>query len=96
MSPLETRKQILLTESELNRVSMLEELGVVQSEWGSIKERTEIWRSLANSATHAAARWTGQGALPDHGSSRSSWASTVIHGLRAGLTIWLAFRSRHH
>lgn len=95
LSPLESRKQLLLAESEFNRDQL-------SGEWRTMKQGV---RDLARHAATLAA-WTSSAALvaasvsalrrgpPAPGTPKSSWLQKMLKGARAASAIWLAFRAR--
>ena len=97
LSPLESRKQLLIAESELNRAQLSEE-------WRKMAHGA---RDLARRATTVAA-WISSAALlvagatalrrvpPAPGTAKSSWFQKMLKGARLASAIWLAFRARGH
>lgn len=96
--PLESRKQMLLVESELNRAQLLNELADLKDEAEHLKDQIQSISSLASSATRlvdifSAVRsaFTHQ---PKGGNKKPSWVSTLFNGVRTGASIWGALRSQ--
>ena len=95
VSPLESRKRLLISESEINRVQLFQE-------WETVAEGVRglaCWtRSLGTTASSATAlvnclvTFTGGRSAP--GAAKSSWVQKVASGAHLASTIWLAFRSR--
>ena len=95
LSPIESRKQLLIAESELNRAQLSEE-------WQTMAHRV---RDLAHRAKTIAA-WTPSAALLVAGvralrrgppaATKSSWFRKILNGARLASAIWLAFRARGH
>jgi predicted phage tail protein len=95
ISPLKSRKQLLIAESELNRAQLSEE-------WQKMARGV---RDLAHRAT-TIATWVSSAALlvagakalrrgpPAPGTAKSSWFQKILNGARMASTIWLAFRAR--
>jgi hypothetical protein len=95
VSPRESRKQLLVAESELNRAGLSEE-------WQAM---THSVRDLAHQVKTIAA-WTSSAALLGAGVSvlrrdstrsgtvKSSWFQKILKGARVASTLWLAFRAR--
>jgi len=94
MTSLETRKQLLLTESELNRLHLVEELGLVKEELCRLADKARSWGAVASSATALAARAGAAISGRNGNEERFSWSATLAHGARAALSIWLALRAR--
>ena len=97
LTPLETRKQLLLVESELNRVQLLNEVRDFQKGIHHFKQQVgdldSVGLALAKLATTFSAisgafahRAQGQG-------YETSWISTSLNGLKAGVSLWRLLRS---
>jgi hypothetical protein len=97
LTPLESRKQLLLVESELNRAQLLNELRDFKSEIHNLKEQVRAIGSLATSAAKLATTFSAIGnAFTHHDAGekgKSSWISTLLNGARTGASIWGALRS---
>jgi type II secretory pathway component PulF len=98
MTPLETKKQLLLTESELNRAQLIEDLAGMQDEIHRVADQVRPLVSLFSSATTLATTftalrrtWTAQ---EDRRNGKRSWISSVLHSVQSGAALWQAFRSR--
>lgn len=98
MTPLESRKQMLLVESEFNRAQLIEGLQALKDEIQQLKERVEVIDSIASSAVKVADTVSAIGQAFTHrdGSEKkkSSWVSTLFNGARIGASVWGALRSR--
>jgi hypothetical protein len=97
LTPLESRKQLLLVESELNRVQLVNELHELKHEIRHLKEQVETVGAIASSAVKLATTFSAIGSAFTHRGSeekkKSSWVSALMNGARAGASIWSAFRS---
>jgi hypothetical protein len=97
LTPLESRKQLLLLESELNRVQLLNELRDLKSEVNYLKGQVQTIGSIASSAAKLAATFSAIGNAFTHRKTeengKSSWVSTLLNGARAGASIWGTLRS---
>ena len=97
LTPLETRKRLLLVESELNRVQLLREAGEFKNEIRRLKEQACEISSLASSAAKLAGMFSAVGRVFSHredGEKGSgSWISTLFNGAKAGASLWLLLRS---
>ena len=95
MTPLESRKQLLIAESEINRVQMQEEWQAMTSGVHSLADRARTFGVIATSAAAlvagVAAYRRGKSA-PANG--KSSWPQTILKGAGLVSNLWLAFRSR--
>jgi hypothetical protein len=88
LTPLATRKQLLLVESELNRVQLLNEVRDFKNEIHHLRHQVCAIGSVASSAAKLAATFFHH----DEG-KKSSWVSTLLHGMQAGASLWRLLRS---
>ena len=98
LTALQTRKQLLLVESELNRVQMVAEWEKVKVGLEQATRQITAVGSLLESAAKIGTSFTGffQGfSDPDKNSDgeKTSWISRVFTGARAGASLWAALRS---
>lgn len=97
-SELETRKKLLLLESELNRVLLLEEVAEVKNEARQIAGRIASTGPLTMFAVQAGSSLTGLFDRIFHrgrgGEKRkSSRFFSLLRSLRAGIMLWSEFRA---
>ena len=95
VTPLELRKQLLIVESEINRVRLLEEWQTLADGVLSFADQAASIKTMASSIVPLVAglvAFTGGKAASV--ASKSSWLHKVVSGARLASTIWLAFRSR--
>jgi len=94
LTPLETRKRILLLESELNRNQLL---GDLQDATVGLHAQVERFRSLRKAASSAAvwvASMTAFRASPSlHPGHKSSWLQSILLAARVSVTLWAAMKS---
>jgi hypothetical protein len=97
LTPLESRKQLLLVESELNRAQLLNELRELNGEIRHIKSQVQAVGSLVSSAAKVATTFSAIGDVFTHSDTgengKHSWFSTLMNGARTGAAIWGAMRS---
>jgi hypothetical protein len=97
LTTLETRKQLLLVESELNRAQLLNELSDFKNELHLLKNQVEAIGSLAASAAKLATTFSTIGTAFTHRAAgengKTSWISTLLNGARTGAVIWATLRS---
>jgi hypothetical protein len=97
VSPLESRKQLLLAESELNRAQLSEEW---QTMTCGIRDFAHRAKALAAWASSAAVLVAGLAAFrrrkPVPAGTKSSSFQSILNGARLVSTIWFAFRARRH
>jgi hypothetical protein len=97
LTPLETRKQLLLLESELNRAQLLREVGDFKNEIRHLKQQACEISSLASSAAKVAGTVSAVGRVfsyrDDNEKGSGSWISTLFNGAKAGAALWFLLRS---
>lgn len=97
LTPLETSKQLLLVESELNRAQLLDELRDFKNGIHHLKH--QVWEigSIAASAAKLATTFSAIGQAFSHRNEgekeNPSWISTLLNGAKAGTSLWLLLRS---
>ena len=95
MNPLESRKQLLIGESELNRSQLI---GDMEALTAGARELTERAKSISVIASSAALLTAGIAVFKRGGNADSdvkpSWWWTIRKGVGLISTVWLAFRSR--
>ncbi len=95
MTPLQSRKQLLLAESELNRAQMVADMTALRADFRAVTHRA---RSVAALASSIAAVLAGLAAFR-RGKSASagakpSWIQTILKGASLASTLWMAFRPK--
>jgi hypothetical protein len=96
LTSLETRKQLLLLESDLNRAQFIEALQDWKDEFHRTKEHLTQLGSMASLATKLAATFStarGLFSRPPSG-GKKSWLSFVFDGMTAGTSLWYMLRSQ--
>lgn len=97
MNPLESRKQLLIAESELNRAQLVLELQTIKNE---VHAFTNQARTIASFASAAATLIAGVASLQRKKepapvvAEKSSWLKTFVKGAGLVSSIWSAFRSQ--
>ena len=99
MTSLETRKQLLVTESELNRVQLSEDWAIVRAEACDLADEMKPVISLISSMTSLSRIFASLSrTLSNQSSSRNngkhSWLSRMLNGVQTGAALWQAIRSR--
>src|SRR5688572_18890078 len=94
MTPLETRKQLLIAASELNRAHLIGEIAAVTTGVRTLADRAKSFGAVASSAAvlvsgFAAFRRNQAGA----DDVKSSWLQTILKGAGLISNLWLAFRA---
>ena len=95
LSPLESRKQLLLAASELNRAQLSQEW---QTMTHGVRDLARRAKTIAAWVSSAALLVAGLTALrrgpPAFGTPKSSWFQKLLNGARMASTIWFAFAAR--
>jgi len=95
MNPLESRKQLLIAESEINRAQLM-------AEWQAMTDMARAFgarvKSVSSLASAAALLVAGVSAFRRNRARpadvKSSWFHTLLKGAQWAGSIWLAFRAR--
>ena len=94
MNALQTRKQLLIVESELNRAEMIGDIAALMAGVRAIADRARAYNTIA---TSAAALVTGLAAFrrgrTGEGAAKTSWLQKVLKTAGLVSNLWLAFRS---
>ena len=95
VNPLESRRQMLIAESELNRAQLLGDMAALNSEFRTLTDRAKALGTLASTA---AVLVTGLAAFRLNKSrpadAKLSFLQKCLKGAGVASTLWLAFRSR--
>jgi negative regulator of sigma E activity len=94
MNPLQSRKQLLITESELNRAQLVQAWQTVSSDVHALAEQAGTIRSIASSVASLVA---GLSSLRQKKSApaaeQSPWWQTILKGAGVVGTFWQTFRA---
>ena len=94
MTAIESRKRLLIVESEINRVQMTGRIATLSAEMRAIGDRTRSLQSVASSAAVLVAGLAAfQRNKPGEPGEKKSWLQTLIRGAGLVSTVWLAFRA---
>jgi hypothetical protein len=95
VNPLALRRQLLVAESDINRLQLSKEWQTVA---GGLRGFAGRARTIAGWVSSAALLVAGVTALGRGrrapGGAKPSWFKKVLGGLRVASTLWLAFRGR--
>ena len=94
LSPLESRKQRLIAESELNRAELSEEWRTMTHTAGSLARRAKSVARWSSAAALLVAGIAGLRRGPRTVGMKSSRFAGILKGVRLASAIWLAFRAR--
>jgi hypothetical protein len=95
MNPLESRKQLLIAESELNRAQLVGDLAALADGVRTLTDRAKSFGSIVSSTMVLVAGLAAlrRGKTVDL-DTKPSWLQTILKGAGLISTLWLAFRSR--
>ena len=97
MNSLESRKRILIAESELNRAQLFEEMTALTA---GVRTLTNRAKSFGSIASIAAVLVAGLAAIRRSKFSRPgekpAWWQTILKSAGMVSTLWLAFRAKGH
>jgi hypothetical protein len=91
MSPLQSRKQLLIVESEINRAQLAGDMAVLTA---GVRAFADHARSLSSIVSSVAALVTGLAAFrrgKPAAAGKPSWWQTLLKGSSLISTIWRAF-----
>ena len=94
MKPLESRKQLLIEESELNRAQLVQEWQMLADEVHSLTRQARTISSIASAAASLVAGLAScrrKASAP--AAEKPSWLQTILKGAGLVSTFWQAFRS---
>ncbi len=94
MNSLASRKQLLITESELNRAQLVQEWQMMSGEVHSLTNRVKIVGSLGAIASLLVAGLAFSGRKPSVPvAEKYSWWGTIMKGAQLAGSLWSQFRS---
>ena len=92
MNPTQSRKQLLIAESELNRAQLVQDWKLMADAVHMLADEAHTVRSIASAAASLVtglASFRRKKSTP--AAAKSSWWQTVLTGVRAASTLWLGF-----
>ena len=97
MTPTESRKRLLIAESDINRAQLLIELAAIRSGMGQLSDKAKSLGSIASSAAFLV---TGLalflGGTTAKQEPKRSWPQRLMKGAGLISTLWFAFRPKDH
>jgi len=94
MNTLATRKQLLLAESELNRVQLGREMAELRAGIRTLTGRAQSVTSIVSSvAVVVSALAAFRRGKPANAGTKPSWPQIILKSASLASTLWLAFRS---
>ena len=95
MNPLESRKQLLIAESEINRAQLVGDMAALAAGVRTLTDRAKSFGSIASSAAVLVAALAAfKRGKPVDADAKPSWLKTILKGAGLISTLWLAFRSK--
>ncbi len=95
LNPLESRKQLLIAESELNRAQLAGDMAALTAGVRTLTDRAKSFGSIASSvAVLVAGLAAFRRGKPAGADAKPSWLRTIFKGAGLISTFWLAFRSQ--
>jgi hypothetical protein len=95
MNPLEARKQLLIVESEINRLQLVQEWQTMAADVRSIAHRANSIRSLAFAAASLISGLVSfRRTKPTPAGEKSSWWQTLLKGAQLAVSLWAEFSPR--
>jgi hypothetical protein len=96
LTPLEIRRQMLLTESELNRIQFLHEWSELKGEIHRLTGPARTAGTFISVAARAGLAFSILRRLCRRQTvavEETSWISSLLDGAKAGISLWKMFRS---
>jgi hypothetical protein len=95
LNPLESRKRLLIAESELNRAQLVQEWRAIAAEVRVVADRARTIRSVASAAVSliaGLASFRRNRSVPADG--KPSWWQTLLKGAQLAGSLWSEFHPR--
>jgi hypothetical protein len=95
MNPLESRKQLLIAESELNRAHLILEFQTMADEAHLLASQARTVGSFASAAATLVANFASfRRKKSAAAAEKSSWVRTILKGAGLAGSLWSEFRAR--
>jgi len=95
LNSLQSRKQLLLAESELNRAHLIEDLAALTADVRSLTEHAQSFNSITSSAAMLVTGLAAlRGAKPPASAPKRSWMQTLLNGAGLLSLAWRVLRSK--
>jgi len=95
MKPLESRKQLLIAESELNRAQLVQEWQTITDEVHSLTSQARTVSSIASAvASLVAGLASCRHKKSAPAAQKPSWWQTILKGVGAVSSFWTEYRSQ--
>jgi hypothetical protein len=97
LDPLETRKELLIAESELNRAQLSQEWQAMAHAVGALTHRVSTLGAWVSAAVLLVAGFAAlRTGPPARGAAKRTWFQKILNSARMASTIWVALPSRRH
>ena len=95
--PLESRKKLLIAESELNRAQLVQELETIKDKVHSLANQARTISSLASAAATLIAGLASFRRKKESApaGTKPSWLQTIVKGAGLVSTVWQTFRPQN-
>jgi hypothetical protein len=94
MTSLQSRKQLLIAESELNRAQMVEDMSALKADVCAFTHRAKSFDSIVSSTAMLVAGLAAfRCGKPSDADAKPSWLQTALKGANLVSTVYQAFRS---
>lgn len=97
VNPLESRRRLLVAESEINRVQLVGDMAALTAGFRTLTDRAKSFGSIASAAAvlvaGLAALRRGRSGSAD---VKPAWWQTILKSAGMVSTLWLAFRAKGH
>jgi hypothetical protein len=95
VNPLESRKRLLIAESELNRAQLAQEWVAMTAGVHTLTNRVKSFGSIASAGALLVAGLAAfRRGKPGSADKKPSWFQVALKGAQAAGSLWLAFRRR--
>jgi hypothetical protein len=95
LNTLDSRKQLLLAESELNRAQMIKDMAAMTADLRALTDRARSFEAIASSAAVLVSGLAGfQRGKSTDADAKPSWLKTILKGAGLVSNLWLAFRPK--
>ena len=92
MTTLQSRKKLLLAESELNRVHMVAEARLLRTDFRRASDRARSLGARLGSGALLVAGWVARRRSPPAGATgKATWFQRLLKGVGLLATLWTAF-----
>jgi hypothetical protein len=95
MNPLESRKKLLIAESELNRAQLIQDWRTMAGEVHSLASQARTIRSVATATVSLVAGLASfRRKPPAPAEEKPSWLKTIFKGAQLAASLWTEFHTR--